>query len=351
MAIGDSAELFVTGTLAMRADDNIILAKEATSDVITDAGVGAELTFGKNSQTQGAITLRHVFTNYAEESKYNTNLFNGDVVAKFDDGKMKLGFNAGYHELNQNTVDVRGLIRRDVANVGANTEVGVSQITAAAGAVAYSRENYHPQGFVDSETVTVPLNFYYKWTPKVDLSLGYRYRDYKVNSGSALDSVDNFFSVGARGEFSPKLTGTFAVGYTQRRYAGNAGNRGLPGVDASFAYEVSPKTSFQLSASNDFGTSATGLQQKNLTINGLVTTKLNEEWSINGGLSYRGIKYDFQNTAGRTDDFWEANLGATYVLNANVSFVGGYTYRTFQSQLSETEFDNNVFSLALNVRY
>ncbi len=361
MAVGDGAELFATGALGVRADDNILLAKNATSDVIFDVTPGLELDFGKNAQMQGSLAIGDDFSFYTDHSNLNTNLFSGDFVSKYDDSKTKMGFNAGYHELNQNSVDVRAtngrLIRRDITTAGANGEVGVSEITAVGAAVNYTHGNYHPAGYVDSDTLSVPVNFYYKWTPKIDLSAGYQYTDFSAKSGSAQDSTDHFFNIGARGEFTPKLTGKFAVGYTERRLSGN-GNSSLLGLDSSFAYEFSPKTTLQFGASNAFDTSPQGVQEKNLTLNGLVTTKLSEEWSVNGGVSYRRIGYFGQKdpTLNRSDDYWEATIGAAYTINANLRLLGTYLYRTYKvsgsnPNLKLSEFDNNVFSIAANLRY
>jgi hypothetical protein len=357
MAVGDGAELFATGVVGVRGDDNILLTKNATSDVIFDIAPGLELDFGKGSQTQGSVTIADAFQLYMDHNELNTNLFAGNLVAKFDDGKTKMGFNAGYNELNQNSVDIRPvngrLIRRDITSAGANGEVGVSEITAVAGGVDFRHENYHPRGFVDSDTLTIPVNFYYKWTPKLDLSVGYQYRDFEAKSG-AQDSTDHFFNIGARGEFSPMLTGKLAVGYTRRNVSGG-GNSTLLGIDSSFAYEFTPKTTLQFGLSNDFGTSPTGAQQKNLTANALVTTKISEEWSLNGGLSYRSIKTSgFALNPAHNDDYWEATLGATYVMSANIKIIGGYVYRTYHvgiAALSASEFDNNVFSVAAHLRY
>lgn len=351
MAVGDGAELFATGVVGVRADDNIFLAKDGTSDVIFDLTPGLELDYGKNAQLQGSLTLADDFSLYTDHSNLNTNLFSGDFVSKYDDGKTKMGFNAGYHELNQNSVDVRTdgrLIRRDIGTIGANGEVGISEITAVGGAVNYVNENYHPAGYVDSETLTIPVNFYYKWTPKVDLSVGYQYRNYSVKSGPAVDSSDHFFNVGARGEFTPMLTGKVAVGYTKRNLD-VGGDESLLGIDSSLAYEFSPKTTAQIGLTNDFGTSPTGAQEKNLTANVLVTNKLDEQWSINGGVSYRRIQY-----ATRTDDYWEGTIGAAYTMSANVRLVGSYVYRNYSvgdAAFSASEFDNNVFSIAANLRY
>jgi len=187
-----------------------------------------------------------------------------------------------------------------------------------------------------------------------------------VDIGS--DSTDHFFNVGARGEFSPKFTGKVAVGVDTRKLD-RGGNKSTLGLDASFAYEISPKTDLQFGASNFYGTSPQGQQQRNLTVNGLVTTKISEVWSVNAGLSWRAISYDsiaavtglrgtppvsFVVTPGqasRTDDYWEFQLGTTYIVNSNVRLVGAYVYRKYDSDLRNSEFKNNVFSVAANFRY
>lgn len=347
MAIGDGAELFLTGSLGVRSDDNIFLSKDAESDLIFDIAPGVDLTFGKNAQLQGGLTLAHTFSNYADNSSLNTNLFTGDFVSRYDDGKMKLGLNASFHELNQNTVDVRpstkGLVRRDVFAVGANTEVEVSQITAVGAGVQFAHEDYKRRGFTDSDSLTVPVDFFYKWTPKTDVSVGYRYRDYQVDLGR--DSTDHFFNIGARGEFTPKLTGKFAVGVNTRKLDGGGDDTQL-GLDASFGYEISPKTNFQFGAAKDFGTGPRGEQQKNTTLNGLLTTKISEVWSLNAGLGWRAINY-----GSRTDDYFEGQLGAAYIISANIRLVGAYTYRDYSSKIGASEFKNNVFSVAANFRY
>ncbi len=351
MAIGDGAELFVTGLLGVRVDDNIFLSSDGEDDIIFDLNPGVELTFGKGAQLQGVLTLVDAFTVYSDNNGVNSNLFSGDFVTRYDDGKLKLGFNVGYHELNQNSFDIRGLTRRDVFTAGGNAEVEVSQLTSVGAGINFTNEDYKRARYTDSESLTIPLDLFYKWTPKVDLSVGYRYRDYKVDAGA--DSTDHYFNVGARGEFTPKLTGRFTVGYNQRNVSGvdpitrrrNSDDSQL-GMDASLAYEVSPKTNIQFGASNDFGTSPQGQQQKNFILNGLATTRVSDDWSMNGGLSYRRIDYGT-----RTDDYWEAQVGTTYIININTRIIGAYMHRKFDSELRNNDFKNNVFSVAAQFRY
>ena len=343
MAIGDGAELFLTGNLGVRSDDNVFLSAKAESDLIFEIAPAVSLEFGKNAQLKGSLTLTDTFTNYSDNSGLNTQLFSGAFRSNYDDGKLKMGFNLSYTESNQNSVDIRGLTRRDVFNVGGNAEVDLTQLTKIGAGVTLNHENYKRRGYTDSDSFEVPLNLFYKWTEKTDISVGYRYRDYKVDIGS--DSTDHFFNVGARGEFTPKLKGRFAIGLNTRKLE-RGGDDTLLGVDAGFSYEITPKTSFDFTITNDFGTSPQGQQQKNFSLGGTLTSQISQEWSVNGGLNFRATDYGT-----RVDDYVEVTVGAVYTLSTSVRIIGGFTYRNYASDISASEFKNNVFSVAANFRY
>jgi outer membrane receptor protein involved in Fe transport len=362
LAIGDGAELFVTGALGIRSDDNIFLAADTVDpvtkkslkvdDIIFDINPGVELTFGKNAPLSGALTLVDAFSNYSDRTNLNTNLFSADFRGAYEDAKLKLKFNTGYHELNQNTVDVQGLTRRNEFVIGSSGEVAVSPLTSISAGVNFNHTNYRRTNYGDSDDLNVPVNFYYKWTPKLDLSAGYRYRTYETTIG--LDSTDHFFNVGARGEFSPKLTGQMAIGVNTRKFGSGAttgtvksgDTETLPGVDASFTYAITPKTGLQFGASNDYGTAPQGQQQKNLSFYGNASIAFDANWSFNGGLSYRAIDYYT-----RTDDYFEGTVGASYLVNTYVKLTASYVHRNNDSDLAASTFKNNVFSLAASLRY
>jgi hypothetical protein len=343
LAIGDGAELFVTGMVGVRADSNIFTAATATSDTIFDLAPGAEIIFGKDQDLQGALTLVDTFSNYSSNSNLNTNLFSGDARANYSNGKSKLNLIAGYHELNQNTEVIHGLTRRDVTLLGGNGEVEVSQITSLAGGLTFTHTRFKRTGYANSDDYVLPINFYYKWTPKVDVSVGYSYRNYQTTIGS--DTKDNYFNVGARGEFTPLLTGEFNVGITTRAFA-TGGSQSMMGLSAQLNYAITPKTTLQLTSSSAPDTSPQGLQQKNFSLGATVSSNISDQWSVRAGLNWRAIDYTT-----RTDDFLEGQVGATYILNTYVNLVGAYVYRHNSSVLASGVFTENVFSLAANLRY
>lgn len=354
--VGDNAEIFLTGTLGVRADSNIYMSPSNTEDTILDFNPGVQLVFGNTSVMKGSFSLSESFSVYTEHDDLNDELLSTSANTSYDDGKTKLNFNASFAEVNQNSVDTRPfggdfLIRRDVFNIGALGEVSVTEKSSVALGVQYSQNSFELGGFSDSEVVTVPVNYYYEITPKVDLSLGYRYRDRSESIG--FDTKDHFLSVGARGEFTPKLTGQFAVGVTQRSFSHKVARRDdeeLLGLDSSLTYAASPKTSILLGVSNDFDTNSQGNQQRNFAVRASSTTAVSSDLSVTALIAYRAIDY-YQATPARIDDYLEGQIGATYIVNENVSLTGALAYRSNGSDLATSDFDGTVLSLAASFRF
>lgn len=353
LSISDNAEVFLTGTLGVRVDDNIALTPEATSDTIFDISPGAQLVFGRESTVQGTWSVVHSFANYLDHDELNTNLFSTAFNAGYDDGKAKGSFNASFNEINQNTVDVQtddgSLIRRDVFAIGTQGEVDVSEKSSVSIGLQYQGTEYKRYAFSDTKVATLPLGYYYEITPKVDLSVNYRYRESWLQHG--YDSKDHFFGVGARGVFTPKLRGQFSVGLTQRNFREHKGlpdmdDKSLFGIDSSLSYEASPKTTLQFGVSNDFDTNSQGQQQKNFAVRISALASISDEWSVTGGISYRAINY-----YSRTDDYVEGQVGATYILNENVQVTAAIALRSNESDLASSDFDNSVVSLAAALRF
>lgn len=352
LAVGDSAELFITGVAGVRSDDNVLLSSTKKSDVVYQLAPGLDFVFGNNSLTKGHATYKLTSDRYTDHSTLDTNLSSWDFVTNYDDKKLKVDFNAGFDQLSQNTVDTAvlngdGLARRDVFTGNLDSEASLTDKSKVGVGVNYVDTNYLKKGFDDSKITTVPVNYYYEVTPKVDMSLGFRYRETELDSG--INSHDAFYNVGARGEFTPKLSGDVAVGYTQRTFNKGIKSENTPGLDSSLTYTASEKTSVRFGISNDYGVSGTGATQRNMSYNFGVQNKFSEEWSAGVNLSYRSIAY--LGTGARTDKYFEGSANVTYVINQIVNISGSYTYRNNDSVLSGSSFNNSVFALAANFRY
>jgi hypothetical protein len=226
----------------------------------------------------------------------------------------------------------------------------LSPKTAIDVALDIDDRNYQTTGFADTQTWSVPINLLYEVAPKLRGTAGYRFRD--ISQGGAADSTDHYFNVGARGEFTPKLTGSFTIGWTDREIDpfGTAAGRddNTVGVESTFDYTISEKTMLRASIRNDFSNAATGATQEVFGLAVGLNSNLSEMLTANVSLSWDS--YDYVG-APRTDDFWRFNLGAAYRYNEMVTLRGEYTYQDNSSDLAGVEFKNHIFSVSASIRY
>jgi hypothetical protein len=348
MAVGDNAELFVTASGTLQFDENIYLDKSnEKNDTIFSFTPGVDLVFGKGSATSGDIYFRDEIRRYNDNDVQNTSLIAVGINSKYSNGVTKADFNAGYAEVAQNDNDIKAsgsIVHRNLTNAGGKLEFGISEKTVVGVGLSFDKTDYGPASYADSEIWSLPVDVYYQASPKLDWSLGYRYRNSAL-SGKGRDSKDHFLSLGARGEFTPKLTGQVRAGYTKRTFK-TGSDESLFGADGSLTYLYSDKTKYNLTFGNDFGSSGTGDSTKNFSLGVNVNSNFTEQWSMTAGLNYRSSEYPT-----RTDDFLEGVVGVTYVYNNVVNFGASLTHRNNTSGLSSAEFSQNVFSFGANVRY
>lgn len=345
---GPGSEVFLTGSATVRYDDNVLLDSAASeSDTIFVLSPGASWEYSQGP-SKGALSAAEQFVRYSDNSSLDNNLTSLVGDYSFTGAKSEFKLGGSYRELSQNSIRVRSVdqtVRRDLTafNIG-----GTSSLTAKTSlgiAADFVRTNYQLAGFTDSKIWSVPVDVYFQRTEKTDLSVGYRYRNNTL-SGSALDSKDHFFNVGARGEFTPKLGGQVRVGYNRRNLSNDTKENQL-GVGASLTFVNSPKSSFEFGVSNDFSNAATGASQKVFSVSGSGRFDLTPNLSAVLGLSYDSSDY----ADGREDDFFVAEASAQYALTGNWAVRGEYVFRQNDSNISALGFDNNVLSFSISCRY
>lgn len=350
LAIGDSAELFLTGSVGVRFDDNVLLAANKIDDTVFEVVPGLLLEFGKGSQVTGFASYTETISRYSDNGELDDELSALRFQSNYDNGRTKLNLNASFEQLNQNTVDTavanRGALSpRDVTRLGGNVEFGLSAKGKLGVGLNYVETDYKSAGFTDSEVTTLPLDYFFEFTPKVDGRVGFQYRETTL-AGAALNSKDYFYYVGARGEFTPKLTGNLRVGLTERERRGGSSESTL-GIDTAMTYLYSAKTQFTASLSNDYGNSGTGDSQRNMDIAFGVRSDVSSTLSLNARFSFRNIDY-FNRPA---DDYTEITVGGDYRVNQFLSLHSSLAVRNNESGSPQGDFDNTVFSLAARLRY
>lgn len=358
ISIGQDAKLHLTADGQIRYDDNVTLAsRDAEDDFVFVVAPGLELNYN-GGQSTGALVLTEQFIRYDDHRNLDGELFSGVGEYNYEGALTKVSARAGYRELSQGSISIRNreqAVRHDVTNASIDGLWSATAKTRIGAGLFYYATNYPGSTFSDNESYGAPVDLYYSATPKVDVSIGYRYRrslvDELATALRSYDSKDHFFNVGARGEFTPKLKGQFRVGYGVRNF-----DEALPGEDDStdqlsfsgtLTYVYSPKASFDLSASNDFSNSASGVSQEIFSVRAGGKFEFTPQWSAVAGLSFESSDYE----SSRQDDFFTGDVGVVYAMNENISFSGSYVFRSNDSNTRDYDFSSNILSAGVSLRY
>jgi outer membrane receptor protein involved in Fe transport len=349
LSVGPDIPVFLTAAATARYDDNVLLeSTNKTSDTIFVLMPGVDLhTTGGVSQA--GLTFNEQFIRYSSNSNLNSNLASLAGNFAYNGAASKLSAAASYQQMDQSNLSIRSVdetVRRDLTDASVNGSFGLTAKSSIGTGASFDRTRYPKVGYQDSDDWSFPVDLYYAVTPKVDLSLGYRYQQTTV-SNSAYNSTGHFLNVGTRGDFTPKLSGQIRVGVNQHRPDHGSSTNQL-GLGSTITYLLSPKTSVDLTASNDFTHSAFGTSQKTFSVGSNVQFAFTPQWSATGGASFEATSY--LSTPARQDKFWVGNVGLNYALTANSAIQASYLYRKNSSNQS-VNFNNNVLSLSASIRF
>lgn len=357
ISLGPDTKLHLTADSEVRLDDNVTLTRDKQDDTVFIFAPGIDLNYN-GGLSKAQLTAEEQFYWYADHSSLDSQLFKSIGDYSYEGALTQIKARARYQEFGQGSLMIRNreeAVRHDeIAGVIDGLWSATAKTRLGFGAF-YSETNYQSSLFVDRYCYGAPLDVYYSVTPKVDLSVGYRYRrslvDKPVGATAATpseDSTDHFFNVGARGEFTPKLKGQVRVGYGLRDFDDRDAQSQFA-LSGAVSYVYSPKTSFDLSVSNDFSNSALGYSQRVFSVRSGARFEFTPQWSMQAGLSYEVTKY--ATTPSRRDDFLTGDIGVVYTFSESVSAYASYVHRTNWSTIENYDIDGNVLTLGLSLRY
>lgn len=318
---------------------------------------GVELRIASEGAASAVLRYQHKFTYYNDFNELNNDYSDLSLQARYNSGRIMASGSVTYQELFSDLFDVVNLngelIEREKIGIGGNVRYELSELTAFKVGANWAEVDYRNPIYTDYEEISVPLNFYYKIRPRVDLTAGVRYRETDVSGGNLLssDTEDLYYFVGAVGElFSPVLYADISIGFQERDY--DMGNRSddSASYDITFIYTGDVKTTVYAGLSRDYRTSAIGGQSYAFTSASLgARYNFSESIGLNAGFVYGENEYS---NSPRAEDMMILNFGASYHPNDMLSLSASYKYTDVEGKnIFSADYDNNEFRVSASLRY
>ncbi|MGB0335270.1 MAG: outer membrane beta-barrel protein [Opitutales bacterium] len=382
VTIGDNTDVYFNGSSSLRWSSNIFLnGTNEEEDLSWTVSPGFEVNVGRGlSSAELSVITRYDIVRYDDLDDLDTELFHIKAIGSYESSRLELGGSVSFDEAKANRANanlVGDLIETDTSKAAFDAEYKVSPKLSIGSGVLYDEREYQApfnDRFADREKLSLPVDIFYELTPKVDLILGYRHTRTEIEGTveekgtasektvSGYDMEDEFFSIGARGDLLPKVSGLFKIGYREGSQDDSivtpAGGGTLPkrkrkdknglGIDADFSWELTPKIMTKLGLSRDFGVSGTARTSEDTTVSLSASYVINSDYALSGQFSYTNT--EFTNTE-LEDDQYIAGVRLFYTPSEYWNVSAGYNYDENDSTRAGRSYDQHVFELTANLRY
>jgi hypothetical protein len=224
-------------------------------------------------------------------------------------------------------------------------------LTAFSVGVQYDEMDFRDPALTSYQSVSVPVTYYYRVRPNMDLTASYRYRKTQVD-GIFPNSRDNFFSIGAQGELgSPLFVGNATIGYQERKLRGVNMKSDSVFYNFMVTYLASARISHFVNFSRDFRTSSN--QGNTFTYASLTVgsrARLTNTISANASFTY--AEADYRQAGNREEDHVFFNVGMTYSPNDYLNINANYGYTNVDGTgFSASNYVRSRVSVSASVRY
>ena len=358
ISLGPNSGVFFNGSIALEYQSNIFLDDPELSGTSGEGefayifSPGFELNFGDGTAENNVlIMVREDIKNYNNKSEIDSENLFFLLSLTYTRAPVNVEASANFFELTQNTADVNrlgALTESEMTLVNFRGEYELTAKTSIEGKFGYTGTHYITIGPIDSKVLEFPVNVYYAYSPKLDVSFGFRYRSTDVDVGP--DSSDIFYNVGLRGELTPKLETAFQIGVIDRDLGTNVlGDDTSLGLNSSITWFATDLTTVDATAKLDYTTGGTAATLQNTGATVSVLHSFSPMITGNVNLSYNNAEY--RDGSGRVDDSYNAALSISYLPNDHVTLTASYLYLKNESNTIGGNFDNSLLSIAASLRY
>ena len=209
---------------------------------------------------------------------------------------------------------------------------------------------------------TVGQQFIYLWKPTTSLVAEYDFNTRNFFTAKDLDSIGNFFLLGADHTLNPRSTVSVRGGVEQRFNQNPYGGTDVyvgPFGSINFNYALGEDTTVGLVSR--YGTTASGFsnytQAQQFLIGLNAAHQFTRRIGANAFFNYQNNYYDQPGSDGAAPDFYDnifnAGLNASFLVYRNLSLLAGYSFTTLLSTDTsyERDYTQNIVYIGAEVDF
>ncbi len=202
----------------------------------------------------------------------------------------------------------------------------------------------------DVDTDRINLTGYFKFWPKTDLLFSYTHRivDYPNRVGS--DYTANVYSLGVRGQITPKISGVAKFGFGSYNYRDR--KKDMEDISLALDYNFSRQLRFNLKGRRRVeATTAVEDDSKEVASFSLgwrYQPPFNRRLALGGSIGYTEEEFSVSD---RKNETYDLSLTADYLFREWLTFRGSYTFRERISSWERDEYKRNRVSLGLRMDF
>lgn len=271
------------------------------------------------------------------------------------DRNFSLEGSFGYNETTQADGDLAQVIQKEtLAGELKGTYFFSDRYFAKAGG-RVKDEVSKTDGFDDVRTVTVPLEFFYRYSEDLAFGLGYQIRDSKISgSPNPADSTTHSVYLAVEGQLTPTVGSSIRLGYQDRNFdLSQFEDQGSTLLEAELMWQPNERMRFAAMASNKYD--ITALNQSIEKLNGQASFDYRYDEKLNFKLTGGYEETDFSTLAMenvRNDEEFFGSIGADYeLIEDRLSLKGLIYYSDRDSDQAGSTYDRAFFLLSFDLIY
>ena len=363
-------KLRTSANLSESYEDNIFFSdSNEEGDFITTISPAVVGVWGDEEQDYIRFSYGYSKLLYTDNSQANADIHAASLSHNFERTRTSLSGQIGYQNLTTVLTGSQILnrqstnVERDIWTLGEQLEYRVGEKTYVAGGVRFNETDFEEGvSILDTKETRGTLRFGYQYSEKTRLfGEMFRGKGRTTSNSARLDGPESTVMggyLGARGDFTTKLSGSVRLGYETRDFEDGSNAPSSPGADIELSYKASAKNITTLSYSR--GTRLSVQAANASFLEDAVSLRMNQFLGEGGRIvATGGVRYSQRNFddsaggfAGRTDDVVGADIGLVYNFSIWLRGVMNYSFSSIDSSDSRVlNYTANKVTVGLSVGY